>query len=153
MKITNPGPDASLCRFRKNLLALFLLVVYFNLISSPSSLSVSPSTGCPPFFSIVCFVACVDLVCLNLQKILWDTTVIEVEVLQQILKHAKTVEFAKEAGASATNLKKLVVMKLKAEGYEASLCKTSWVSTFDCSKGIYIFSINPFSNNVKWSKK
>lgn len=40
----------------------------------------------------------------------------------------------------STNLKKWFVIKLKLDGYEASLCKTSWVSNFSrskcCSKGL-----------------
>ncbi|XP_027368267.1 uncharacterized protein LOC113874233 [Abrus precatorius] len=64
---------------------------------------------------------------LTLQQILRETTDIEVEVLQKILKHLKSVEFANDP----TNLKKLIVVKLKMDGYEASLCKTSWDFTFD----------------------
>lgn len=65
-----------------------------------------------------------------LQEILWETTDTEVEVLQRVLKQVENVEFA-----SATDLKKRVVMKLKLDGFEASLCKTYWDSTFHCSKG------------------
>ncbi|KAJ1411089.1 hypothetical protein SESBI_21446 [Sesbania bispinosa] len=65
---------------------------------------------------------------LTLQEILWETTDIEVEVLQQILKHSRNVKLSVDH-ANANNLKKLVVMKLKLDGYEASLCRTSWDSS------------------------
>ncbi|KAI4307172.1 hypothetical protein L6164_030388 [Bauhinia variegata] len=60
-------------------------------------------------------------------EILWEATDVEIDILQKTLKHAKSVEFAEDT----INLKRLVVMKLKMDGYEASLCKTSWVSSAD----------------------
>ncbi|KAI4337923.1 hypothetical protein L6164_016285 [Bauhinia variegata] len=65
--------------------------------------------------------------CLTLQEILRDVTDIEGDILQKTLKYAKSVESTE----STSNLKRLVVMKLKMDGYEASLCKTSWVSSAD----------------------
>lgn len=62
-------------------------------------------------------------VCLvNLQEILWRVTGDEVEVLDKILMYVSSVG---NAGDAATNLQKWVVMRLKMDGFEASLCKTS----------------------------
>lgn len=44
------------------------------------------------------------------------------------------------------NQKKWLVMKLKIDGYEASLCKTSWDSTISCSKG-FSLSLYPVSHS------
>ncbi|XP_021284100.1 uncharacterized protein LOC110416428 [Herrania umbratica] len=41
------------------------------------------------------------------------------------------------AGHQTNNLKKLVVMKLRNDGYEASFCKSSWVCTSSHHKGGY----------------
>lgn len=71
----------------------------------------------------------------QLQEILWETTDAEAEVLQQIFKHAKSVEFDVGDNHHHADSKKLVVMKLKLDGYDASLCKTSWDSTSDSFKG------------------
>lgn len=67
----------------------------------------------------------------NFQEILWRVTEDdEVEVLEKILMYVRSVGTAGSGDASAasaaTNLKKWVVMKLKMDGFEASLCKTSW---------------------------
>lgn len=58
-------------------------------------------------------------------------TDIEVEILQKILRYA-------DEGGGDNNLKKMVVMKLRMEGYEASLCKTCWLSSFHRPKGLLI---------------
>ncbi|KAJ7965427.1 Protein of unknown function (DUF506) [Quillaja saponaria] len=68
---------------------------------------------------------------LTLQEILWEATDYEVKVLEKILMYVSaSLDFSEEP----TNLKNRVVMKLKMDGFEASLCKTSWASTFDCPK-------------------
>ncbi|RVW85040.1 hypothetical protein VitviT2T_027991 [Vitis vinifera] len=59
---------------------------------------------------------------LTLQEILWRVTGDEVEVLDKILMYVSSVG---NAGDAATNLQKWVVMRLKMDGFEASLCKTS----------------------------
>lgn len=38
-------------------------------------------------------------------------------------------------GESTRNQKKWLVMKLKMDGYDASLCKSTWDSTCSFSKG------------------
>ncbi|KAF7829752.1 Protein transport protein [Senna tora] len=68
---------------------------------------------------------------LTLQEILWEVTDIEVEILEKILKYAADEG---STSTSTANLKKLMVMKLRIDGYEASLCTTSWLSSFDGPK-------------------
>lgn len=63
---------------------------------------------------------------LTLQEILGMVTSAEDEVLQKILKYKRDTGISGET----TSLKKWLVIRLNTEGYEASLCKTSWVSTF-----------------------
>ncbi|CAK9145737.1 unnamed protein product [Ilex paraguariensis] len=70
---------------------------------------------------------------LSLQEILNSVTDAEAEILGRTLWYLKDLE---DIGAS-NNLKKWVVLKLKNDGYEASLCKTYWVSTFDRPSGGY----------------
>ncbi|XP_062159426.1 uncharacterized protein LOC133866796 isoform X2 [Alnus glutinosa] len=82
-------------------------------ISAPSSKPLSPMDH-PPYLTL-------------LQEILGRATEDEVKVCEKILRD---VEMAWEP----TNLNKWLVTTLKMDGYEASLCKTSWVSTFGLSK-------------------
>ncbi|XP_028757608.1 uncharacterized protein LOC114716728 [Neltuma alba] len=70
----------------------------------------------------------------QLQEILWEVTDIEVEILEKIPKYAKDEECD-----GASHLKKLVVIKLRMDGYEASLCQTSWLPTINRPKGDYEF--------------
>ncbi|GLU07052.1 hypothetical protein SLE2022_240300 [Rubroshorea leprosula] len=68
---------------------------------------------------------------LSLQDILGKYTDEEAEI------HGKVLMYVAELGTSKDqekNLKKLMVMKLRADGYEASLCKTSWISNSNHSK-------------------
>ncbi|XVE55201.1 hypothetical protein DITRI_Ditri03aG0140500 [Diplodiscus trichospermus] len=71
---------------------------------------------------------------LILQEVLGKHRDEEAEIHEKILKYMK-VKGA--AGHRTNNLKKLVVMKLRNDGYEASLCKTSWVCTSSHHKGGY----------------
>ncbi|XWS25013.1 hypothetical protein CRYUN_Cryun27aG0034300 [Craigia yunnanensis] len=61
-----------------------------------------------------------------LQEVLGKHTYEEAEIHGKILMYLKDTG---TAGHQTNNMKKLVVMKLKNDGYEASLCKTSWVCT------------------------
>ncbi|VVA33472.1 PREDICTED: unnamed product [Prunus dulcis] len=68
---------------------------------------------------------------LTLQEIIWRATDCEIEILEKVLMYLRNTETLMEPN----NLKnKWVVMKLKKDGYEASLCKTSWVSSFRLSE-------------------
>ncbi|KAF5178106.1 Mannose-1-phosphate guanylyltransferase [Thalictrum thalictroides] len=68
---------------------------------------------------------------LSLQGILGSVTKAEMVVLKRVLKHLKNVKFER----SSASLKKWLVMKLKKDGFVASLCrsKNSWNTTSDCS--------------------
>ncbi|XP_016650677.1 PREDICTED: uncharacterized protein LOC103336415 isoform X2 [Prunus mume] len=66
-------------------------------------------------------------------QIIWRATDCEIEILEKVLMYLRNTETLMEPN----NLKnKWVVMKLKKDGYEASLCKTSWVSSFRLSEGL-----------------
>ncbi|XP_059452890.1 uncharacterized protein LOC132183580 [Corylus avellana] len=65
---------------------------------------------------------------LALQEILRNATETEAGVLEKILMHVRDMGIAGE--------KKWLVRRLKMDGYEASLCKTSSVCAFGRSKGL-----------------
>ncbi|CAK9141397.1 unnamed protein product [Ilex paraguariensis] len=69
----------------------------------------------------------------SLQEILKSVTDAEIEVLGRTLCYLKSLE----AIGQANNLKKWVVLNLKKDGYEASLCKTSWATAFGRLSGDY----------------
>ncbi|XP_009348502.1 uncharacterized protein LOC103940150 isoform X1 [Pyrus x bretschneideri] len=70
---------------------------------------------------------------LTLQDLIWKATDCEIEILEKILKHLSDMGTVVEPN----NLKnKWVVRKLNEDGYEASLCKTSWVSSFRLPKAV-----------------
>ncbi|KAM1348205.1 hypothetical protein ACFX2F_002403 [Malus domestica] len=70
---------------------------------------------------------------LTLQDLVWKATDCEIEILEKILKYLRDMG----AVVEPNNLKnKCVVMKLNEDGYEASLCKTSWVSSLRLSKAV-----------------
>uniref|UniRef100_A0A2C9U2M4 DUF506 family protein n=1 Tax=Manihot esculenta TaxID=3983 RepID=A0A2C9U2M4_MANES len=62
-----------------------------------------------------------------LQVILLEATNFEREILEKVLMYIRNM-------GEPNSLKKWVVMRLQMDDYKASLCKTSWVSTFRCSK-------------------
>ncbi|KAG2663199.1 hypothetical protein I3760_16G016800 [Carya illinoinensis] len=69
-----------------------------------------------------------------LQEIISTPTETEVEVLEKISMHERNMGMACERN----DRKKWMVKKLQMEGYQASLCTTSWVSTFGRSKSRFI---------------
>ncbi|KAJ4930449.1 hypothetical protein NE237_000115 [Protea cynaroides] len=71
---------------------------------------------------------------LTLQEILGSIKDTEDEVLQKVSKHLRN---RNTAGKTSTNLKKWLVMRLRIDGYDASLCRTSWVTTLNCPGGDY----------------
>ncbi|GLU16579.1 hypothetical protein SLE2022_330060 [Rubroshorea leprosula] len=74
---------------------------------------------------------------LSLHEILGKYTDGEAEIREKVLMYVN------ELGTSMDqerNLKKLVVLKLRGDGYEASLCITSWASTSKHSKGVYEYA-------------
>ncbi|KAF2291265.1 hypothetical protein P3X46_028471 [Hevea brasiliensis] len=62
-----------------------------------------------------------------LQDILLEATDFEKQVRERVLMYIRNM-------GEPNVLKKWVVMRLQMDGYKASLCKTSWVSTFGSSK-------------------
>ncbi|KAI5582705.1 hypothetical protein POPTR_007G109700v4 [Populus trichocarpa] len=70
---------------------------------------------------------------LTLQEILGIVTEAEAEVLETLLKHMRS-----KSDAEKTTSKKLWLMKrLKMDGFNASLCQTSWVTSLGCPAGDY----------------
>ncbi|KAF9599685.1 hypothetical protein IFM89_001631 [Coptis chinensis] len=70
---------------------------------------------------------------LTLQGILGSVTDSEMIVLQKVLKYLKNMKFERKT----SSLKKWLVMRLRMDGFSASICKskTSWIATADCSLG------------------
>ncbi|XP_024030634.1 uncharacterized protein LOC112094301 [Morus notabilis] len=71
----------------------------------------------------------------SLQEIIWRATDSEVEILEKILMYVTNLGSLREP----INLKKWIVLRLKMDGHEASLCRTSWVSILGLAKGDYEF--------------
>ncbi|PSS00085.1 Protein transport protein [Actinidia chinensis var. chinensis] len=62
----------------------------------------------------------------TLQDVVMRVTNAETLILEKILIYLRDMEFTGEA----KNLKKLIVLKLVRDGFEASLCITSWFANF-----------------------
>lgn len=67
------------------------------------------------------------------QGILHDCTGAEVEVSERALKHVGARAGDREGDRG--RLKKRLMMRLRMDGYDASLCRSSWVSTMECPGG------------------
>ncbi|XP_048437149.1 uncharacterized protein LOC108867518 isoform X2 [Pyrus x bretschneideri] len=86
---------------------------------------------------------------LTLQDLIWKAIDCEIEILEKILKYLRDTGAVVEPNSLKN---KWVVMKLNEDGYEASLCKTSWVSSFRLPKGGYEYvdvMVREKNNNVK----
>lgn len=57
----------------------------------------------------------------------------ETEVSEDVLKYMR--EELMVAADTRSSFKEWIVMRLKMDGYDASLCHTSWLTTLDCSPG------------------
>ncbi|KAL5560417.1 hypothetical protein UlMin_036628 [Ulmus minor] len=68
-------------------------------------------------------------------EIVWRVMDSEVEILEKILMYLRDIGNVREPNS----LKKWVVLRLKMDGYEASLCKTSWVCFRGLARGFYEF--------------
>ncbi|XP_028092289.1 uncharacterized protein LOC114292501 [Camellia sinensis] len=62
----------------------------------------------------------------TLQDVLMRVTNAETQILEKILIYLRDIEFIDETN---NNLKKWIVLRLIRDGFEASLCKTSWPAT------------------------
>ncbi|KAF4366325.1 hypothetical protein F8388_017479, partial [Cannabis sativa] len=69
----------------------------------------------------------------TLQEILGRRTKREVEIVERVLKYMSE----KKEGAKFSSQKKFLVMRLQMDGYNASLCHTSWPTSFGCPAGDY----------------
>ncbi|TXG53114.1 hypothetical protein EZV62_022283 [Acer yangbiense] len=77
---------------------------------------------------------------LTLQEVLGkQSTDVEVEIGEKISIYLKNMSSTVGERETRRNQKKWVVMKLIMDGYDASLCKTTWdnYSTLSCPKGNY----------------
>ncbi|KAB5548292.1 hypothetical protein DKX38_011698 [Salix brachista] len=70
---------------------------------------------------------------LTLQEILGMVTEAEAEVLATVLKHMRS----KNDVEKTTGKKLWLVWRLKMDGFNASLCQTSWVTSLGCPAGDY----------------
>ncbi|KAJ6413761.1 hypothetical protein OIU84_006547 [Salix udensis] len=71
--------------------------------------------------------------CFTLQEILRRVTEAETRVLETILKHMRSNNDAEKT----TSLKMWLVKRLKMDGFIASICRTSWVTSLGCPAGAY----------------
>ncbi|XP_010245810.1 PREDICTED: uncharacterized protein LOC104589254 [Nelumbo nucifera] len=69
---------------------------------------------------------------LTLQELLGTVKDSEFHILEKVLKYLRNITAGKVA-----NLNKWIVMRLRMDGYDASLCKTSWATTCNCPGGDY----------------
>ncbi|KAJ8765341.1 hypothetical protein K2173_012038 [Erythroxylum novogranatense] len=69
----------------------------------------------------------------TLQEILGTVTKAEAEVLEKVLKHMRN----KMDSEKTTGLKKWLVMRLKMDGFNASICHASCVTSLGCPAGDY----------------
>nr|XP_043639473.1 uncharacterized protein LOC122610560 [Erigeron canadensis] len=93
-------------------------------LNKPTNLSSSSSSSQPPCSSFH----------LSLQEILSKSSHGETEVFEKILFYLK--ESGNKSG-KMFNLNKWIIMRLKMDNYEASLCETSWISTSGQPTGVY----------------
>lgn len=70
-----------------------------------------------------------------LKRILGSATDIEMEIFDKALKYVKKMGDERKQ----SSIKKRLMMKLRMDGYEASLCRSSWVSTLECPGGDNFF--------------
>ncbi|KAJ4838251.1 hypothetical protein Tsubulata_011321 [Turnera subulata] len=68
-----------------------------------------------------------------LQEILEDVTEAESKVLESLSKHIRSKIDARKT----TSLKKWLVLRLRMDGFNASICQTSWVTSLGCPAGDY----------------
>ncbi|KAJ6682791.1 hypothetical protein OIU74_020936 [Salix koriyanagi] len=71
--------------------------------------------------------------CFTLQEILGRVTEAETRVLETLLKHMRS----KNDAEKTTSLKMWLVERLKMDGFIASICRTSWVTSLGCPAGAY----------------
>ncbi|KAK6924232.1 Protein of unknown function PDDEXK-like [Dillenia turbinata] len=70
-----------------------------------------------------------------LQEILGSGTDVESEVLENVKRQMRKQNELEETTSSS--VKNWLVMSLKCDGFKASLCQTSWITSLDCPGGDY----------------
>ncbi|GJR22854.1 DNA-directed RNA polymerase subunit beta-beta protein [Tanacetum coccineum] len=70
----------------------------------------------------------------SLQEILDKSSHAANEVLEKILLYMEDNEYK---SGKVFNLNKWIIMRLKMDNFEASLCETSWISTLGQTTGVY----------------
>lgn len=71
--------------------------------------------------------------CFALQEMLGRVTEAETRVLETLLKHMRT----KNDEEKTTSLKMWLLKRLKMDGFNASICQTSWATSLGCPAGAY----------------
>ncbi|KAG6657373.1 hypothetical protein I3843_04G079700 [Carya illinoinensis] len=104
---------------------LVQMVEEFIESESPSPIIFSASSKCRPLNHRTQYLA--------LHEILGSGTKAEVEILESVLRHMRS----KRDADKTSSLKKWLVMRLKRDGYKASLCQTSWITSLGCPAGDY----------------
>ena len=72
-----------------------------------------------------------------LQEVLMSVTNAETQILEKILIYLRDLQFIGE-----NNLKKLIGLSLTRDGFQASLCRTSWPATFGRPSGPLSLSLS-----------
>ncbi|KAL8133036.1 hypothetical protein AgCh_008481 [Apium graveolens] len=82
-----------------------------------------------------------------LQEVLKSLTAVENQVTEDVLKYMR---HSKSMVANTTSSsKEWLVRRLQLDGYNASLCHTSWVTTTDCPAGEYEYiGVTPNSRDM-----
>ncbi|KAL3591411.1 hypothetical protein D5086_010051 [Populus alba] len=71
--------------------------------------------------------------CFTLQEMLGRVTEAETRVLETLLKHMRN----KNDAEKTTSLKMWLLKRLKMDGFNASICQTSWATSLGCPAGAY----------------
>jgi len=85
----------------------------------------------------LCFIMLSSLTCIFslfcgfFKGILGSSTDAEREVFEKAMKHVREMGDERNSGS----VKKRLMMRLRMDGYDASLCRSSWVATWDCPGG------------------
>ncbi|XP_010539155.1 PREDICTED: uncharacterized protein LOC104813285 [Tarenaya hassleriana] len=76
---------------------------------------------------------------LSLKEVLGNVHEDEREIMQKIAAYSKRKKLPYEGDDEKREMMKKLVAKLKSDGYDASLCRTSWDSSFDRREGCQVF--------------
>ncbi|XP_050208054.1 uncharacterized protein LOC126657420 [Mercurialis annua] len=97
----------------------------------------------PPPSSSKCVSTEHDDLYFTLQKIVGQVTEAEAKVVESVEKHMKN----KKEGEKISDLKEWLVLKLRIDGFNASICQTSWPASYRCPAGEYEYI------EVRWKEE